>query len=145
MRLDPDTLTYELKPGREGQFKDAFGPKRANITITTRSILEMMYYLSQGIEIPQDHRERGLVTLTEDRDERTFEWSDMTGDLLQVHVMKKRPNSASVAIPYMGHWYYMRESDLNSKSTFNLLELFNIEVRGGAGSNLPVLTLRVGG
>ena len=146
LRLDPDTLSYELTPGREGQFKDALEARRANITITTRSILEMMYYLSQGIEIPQDHMDRGLVTLTQHYDGRPFDWSDMTGDLLKVHVTKKKPNSASVAVPYMGYWYYIRESDLNSKSTFNLLlELFNIEVRGGGGSNLPVLTLGVGG
>jgi len=146
LSLDPDTLSYELKPGREGQFKDALETRRASITITTRSILEMMYYLSQGIEPPQDHMDRGLVTLTQHHDGRPFDWTAMTGDLLQVHVAKHRPKSASVAVPFMGFWYYIHEADLNSKSTCNLLlELFNIEVRGGGGSNLPVLTLGVGG
>ncbi len=91
LSLDPDTLSYELKPGREGQFKDALDTRRANITITTRSILEMMYYLSQGIEPPQDHMDRGLVTLTQHHDGRPFDWTAMTGDLLQVHVAKHRP------------------------------------------------------
>ncbi len=86
------------------------------------------------------------MTLTQHDDGRPFDWSEMTGDLFQVFVSKKRPNCASVAVPYMGYWYYIHEADLSSKSTFNLLlELFNIEVRGGGGSNLPVLALGVGG
>ena len=68
----------------------------------------------------------------------------MTGDLLQVHACKHRPQSAAVAVKYKGYRFYFDDRDLNSQSTFQLLlERFSIEIRGGGGQRLPVLTLGV--
>lgn len=39
---------------------------RNDVVISTRSLLEVMFYLSQGISIPEEHLEQGLVTITVD-------------------------------------------------------------------------------
>ena len=66
----------------------------------------------------------------------------MTGDLFCVRVQRYRPRHAAVAVPYRGYWFYVDETDLDSKSTFNLLlELFNLEIRAGGGAQLPLITI----
>ena len=116
---------------------------REEISINTRSIKEIMYYLSQGIEVPWCHVEQGLVTQTFDEFGQPFDWREMTHDLLQVHVSEVPPKHfAAVSVHYRGHWFYIADSDQSSKSTFNLLiELFNLKVRAGGGAQIPLLTI----
>ena len=71
----------------------------------------------------------------------------LTDGLFRVHSVKsdKRPPNAHVAVPYKGHWFYIDETDQDTKSTFSLLvELSRLELAGKAGPG-PVLTLPVGG
>jgi hypothetical protein len=50
-----------------------------------------------------------------------------------------------VAVQYRGSWFYIDDSDLSSKSTFNLLgQLFELQA-GEAGGSVPLLTLPIGG
>jgi hypothetical protein len=118
---------------------------RKDIVVSTRSLLETMFYLSQGISIPQEHLDAGLVTATVDQDGNPFNWVELTGDLLQVCSCKHRPKNAAVSVKYKGYWFYIDDGDLNSQSTFTLLvELFGIEVRAGGGGGF-LYTLNVGG
>ena len=56
----------------------------------------------------------------------------MTAGLFHVHYSRKRPVDADVAVKHRGYWFYISNCDLNSKSTFNLLqELINLEIRAG--------------
>jgi hypothetical protein len=128
----PQTLPPPLHPG---------------VALQSRSIYEMMYYLSQGVEVPADHLRKGLVNQTHDRAGFVYDWNLLLGDIFRVHVSRWPPRDAYLAVPYRGYWYYVLDSDLESKSTLSLLqELFNLQVRGGAGEgSLPVLTLGVGG
>ena len=118
---------------------------RKDITISTRSVLETMYYLSHAIHVPEEHLQQGLVTITLDHEGNIFDWNEMTGDLLQIFSSKHKPECAAVAVYYNGYWFYIDDRDLESQSTFTLLaELFSIEIQGGGGAQLPVLTLGVG-
>jgi hypothetical protein len=126
-----------------GQLKQR-GKVHDRLHVSNRSFLEVLYFLSQGISIPDEHYEKGLVTVTRHPDGSYFDWTDVTGNLLRVEVSECRPEDASVTVEYRGYWYYIRDSDLNSKSTFNLLlELYNIAIRGGAVGGAPVLTQSV--
>ncbi|MGB1881610.1 MAG: hypothetical protein ACPHTD_12920, partial [Gammaproteobacteria bacterium] len=56
-----------------------------------------------------------------------------------------RPASAAVAVNYRGHWFYIDDSDIDSKSTFALLgQLFALQSDADK-TGAPVLTLPVGG
>jgi len=85
------------------------------------------------------------VTFTVDSEGLPFDWSQMTGSLLRVHSGTWPPVNASVAIEHHGHWFWIDDSDLTSKSTFALLsQLFSLQA-GGASAAAPVLTIPVGG
>lgn len=116
------------------------------LEIATRSVLEIMYYLSHAVQVPCDHLECGLVTATTDHDGNAFDWNRLTGDLLRISVAPRRPKNTAVAVRHRGHWFYIEDHDLQSKATFTLLaQLYNLEIRGGGGANLPILALGIGG
>jgi len=55
------------------------------------------------------------------------------------------PSNALVRVRYRDAWFYIDDSDLDSKSTFTLLDtLFQLQA-GGAQGGVPLLTLPVGG
>ena len=144
--------SYEVKIANGGQiqpYKDRVTELRDDITISTRSILEIMFFLSQGVKVPDEHLNAGIVTITRDQNGDYFDWARLfetgEGSLFEVHVSEERPKCAGVAVEHCGYWHYIDNRDLDTLSTFSLLqELYNIEVQGGGGSNLPVLTLGVG-
>ncbi len=143
--LTPNQPFYEIKLGG-GAIADEQGIGRDGTTIhvATRSLMGALFYLAQAVEVPQSHRDRGLVTQTQDEQGREFDWRLVTGNLLRVHVQALPPTRDAISVRYRGFWYYIDEADLNSKSTFVLLgQLFALQA-GGADSVSPVLTLPVG-
>jgi hypothetical protein len=107
---------------------------RDDIVVSTRSLLEVMYYLSHGVIVPAEHQSQGLVTLTTDQTGAAFDWTDMMHDLFTIHCCKHCPEHAAVAVQYRDYWFYIDERDQDSLSTYTLLiELFGIEVRAGGG------------
>ncbi len=151
LALASDETTYRLRADTNGQLAhphtnrtpDADSSlKRTDLTVSTRSLKEMMFYLSHGIAVPCEDIENGYVQSTFDYEGQPFDWNEMTGDLFHVKVHRRRPREAAVAVKYRDNWFYIDEGDLDSKSTFNLLlELFNLEIRAGGGSQIPLLTI----
>ena len=118
---------------------------RYELDIEPRSLMGTLYYLSHATHIPQEHIESGLVTTTTHEWGDVFDWSDVSGDLLQVCSQRRKPKHAAVAVKYRDYWFYIDDRDLASKSSFTLLlQLFELQAGGGAEGTKPVLTLSVG-
>ena len=121
------------------------GADAGSITIQTRSLNGVLYYLSHAVAVPDAHRDAGLVTLTRRDDGGPFDWSELMSDLFSIRVAEGSPDAAAVRVPYRGHWFYISDADLASKSTFSLLsQLFALQAGSGEGLR-PVLTIPVGG
>ena len=136
-------LTQEaLSPFRSAQAADGL----THLDLETRSLLQALYYVSHGVEVPDAHRARGLVTITRDATGRDFDWQQVMGELFRVRSQSgtERPANAHVAVNYKDHWFYVDETDQDSKSTFSLLvELSRLELTGKSGPG-PQLTLPIG-
>jgi hypothetical protein len=133
----PDNLRFVLTthPSPDNQ---------QHILVDTRSLLGMMYYLSHAAETPEEDRADGKVTLTRYASGKPFNWSDVTGDILKIHSQSTRPAQAAMAVYYRSNWFYIDDSDLQSKSTFSLLaQIFSLQ-SGNAKDKGPVLTLPLG-
>lgn len=152
LELEPGRDYYPVVPDTYGQLKNpatwrleddqATAGRRSELVVSTRSLKEMMFYLAQGIDVPDSHVNKGLITTTLDDSGQVFQWQDMTRDLLQVKVSKLPSIGAAVTVFYRGHWFYIEDHDLNSKATFNLMiELFNLEIRAGGGAQIPLLSI----
>ena len=144
--LEPYQTTYPVKEAPEGQFLRAQGDRPStNVTITTRSILEVMYLLSKTVAVPEEHREKGLVRFTRNPDGSPFDWFAVSGDLFHVCVSKHRPDSAFVAVKYRDYWYYIQDNDLSSKVTINLFnELLRLQKIGGVEGQPAAELCRLG-
>ena len=117
------------------------------IDLETRSLLQALYYVSHGVEIPPEHAAENMATVTRDASGQPFDWSVLMSDLFRVRSVKSDdpPPNAHVAVPYKGHWFYIDQADQDSKSTFSLLlELSRLELTGKAGS-APLFTLPLSG
>lgn len=144
--LVPGQSSYEIRLGYAGRSNSSSSAGRhPAIMVTTRSLMGVLFYLSQAVEVPQRHRDQGLVTTTVDAAGESFDWAWVTGDLLRIHSSRMSPGRAAVAVRHRGYWYYVDDADLTSKSTLALLgQLFALQAGTAAGA-APVFTLPVGG
>jgi hypothetical protein len=136
----------DLEPGRDDFQLTAFpfDRQRNEVGVRCRSLLAVLYFLSQSVELPAPDIQAGLATVTRDDHGRPFDWSKITGRVMTIHSQKERPEKAYVAVRYRGSWFYIADDDQRSKSTFSLLHiLFSLQAATGKGGS-PILTLPVG-
>jgi hypothetical protein len=147
---------FRLKPGlsKYGITTDAVVPFAARggladglevIDLETRSLLQALYFVSHGVEVPPEHVGRRMTRVTADADGNAFDWRRVTEGLFKVSWSKGNgpPRNAHVAVLYHDYWFYIDEADFDTKSTFSLLlELsrLNLEAKGAA----PIFTLPLG-
>jgi hypothetical protein len=115
-----------------------------NINVRFRSLVGVMYFLSQSVQVPEKDVIAGRVTVTTDDNGQPFDWQGVTEGVLTIKSSAEPPDNASVVINYRDSWFYIDDSDLDSKSTFSLLgQVYQLQA-GDAKSVAPVLTLPVG-
>ncbi|MDR1906854.1 MAG: hypothetical protein LBQ03_01385 [Puniceicoccales bacterium] len=115
-----------------------------NLTVRTRSVMEVLFYLSHAVNVPQKDIDVGLVTETKDESGEIFDWSQyLSGEWITVDCSeaRERPQNAFVSIFYRGKWFYIADNDLNAKSTFMFLNyLFNLQ-SGNSMASVPALVI----
>jgi hypothetical protein len=161
LNLDPAVLNSP----EARAFADAFGLKRGRakydvtvdtldpfarssdgftvIDLETRSLLQAMYFVSHGVDIPPEHRATGLARTTLTASGDAFDWRQVTDGLFLVRWSKgdSPPAAAHVAVSYQGYWFYIDATDHDTKATFSLLmELSRLDLQAKPGDR-PLLTL----
>jgi hypothetical protein len=112
--LDPSTTWFEL-------------------ALQNRSMGEIMLYASKSVQVPQEHLTAGLAT----------EEETVLGDALTIRSSKEEPRNAAVAVPFKGHWFFIRDDDLESKLTFTRLNALFAVAAGTVPGSQPILTIPV--
>jgi hypothetical protein len=147
-RLRPGLTQYDITQETLNPFPSTYPPEGVtSLDLETRSLLQALYYVSHGIDIPPEHATGGLVTVTRDVTGQAFDWGQVMHGFFRVHWAQghARPPGAHVAVKYKDYWFYIEDTDQETKSTFSLLmELARLELAGKAGPG-PQLTLPVGG
>lgn len=113
------------------------------LNVVTRSMTDILFYVSQAVEVPAVHKEKNLITITRKPDGTPFDWGQLHQEQIKIRSSKEEPENAYIAIQYRGYWFYLEDSDLDSKSTFLLLEILGDLQAGTTPSAAPVLTLPV--
>jgi hypothetical protein len=124
---------------------DFVNARPGELNVRSRSISSVMYYLSQNVDIPEEHIKAGLVTVTKTLDGTgVFDWSKTpAGAVFKVNFSEEYPENAFIAVPYRNYWFYITDNDLQTKSTFMLLtQLFDLQA-GQTQFSGPTLTLPV--
>jgi len=69
----------------------------------------------------------------------------MLEDVLRIESAPTQPEHAAVSVPYRGGWFYIRDEDLQSKTTFSLLAQLITLQAGPAVAGGAALSFSVGG
>ena len=145
--LRPGLPKYDLKIENLDPFKPNHPRDGVDVLdLETRSLLQVLYFVSKGLDVPVEHMERGFVQSTTDVTGQPFDWRKITSNLFHVYSANKdRPPTAHVAVKYLDYWFYIDKADQDTMATFSLLmQLARLETNGKTGLG-PALTLPLGG
>ncbi|TDQ77677.1 hypothetical protein A8950_3832 [Dongia mobilis] len=107
------------------------------IAMTTRSMLQIMMELGIQAEVPSQDVAEGRALPSGDLQGAV----DAAAPMLHIMSGPQPPVDAYVAVPYRGHWFWIPDTDLRSKTTFaSVMLLFSISDQG-TRSNTPVVTI----
>ncbi len=135
LRLDPQRSVFQVTQRLAGRKPD-------EITIRVRSMLALMGYVAQGVEVPGLHikEERAMKLVARGDDEALAVLFP-----LHVYSQPEEPEEAFVRVRFQDHWFYLKHSDHRSKRAFGLLTyLFQLQAPTPDTTG-PMLTLPVGG
>lgn len=112
--------------------------------IRTRSMLGVLYFIANSIEVPPEHMDLGLARSAVEADGERFDWQRIFADIIEIQFSSEEPEFAFVQTRYRDHWFFIDDRDADSKATFGLLQLlFSLQSTTGSGF-LPLLTLPSG-
>ena len=115
-----------------------------SLPVRTRSLMEVLFFLSHAVQVPSTDIEKGLFEQTVSKDGSLFDWEhQLSGDWLRVFCSdeKKIPDNAYICVRYRNHWFYIADNDFNSKRTFMLVKhLFELQ-SGNPNAAVPSLVI----
>jgi hypothetical protein len=120
LRLAPGRTQYPLVYAHQ-VVEDEGAAHLDHLRVETRSLLGMLFFLAEAVEVPESDTQAGKVTITRSETGELFDWRQVTGGLLRIRAESTRPPGAVIAVRYRGHWFYLDDADLMAKSTFSLL------------------------
>lgn len=147
-KLNPELRSFELSADAVDPFYAGMPPSGLEkLDLETRSLLQVLFFVAHGVEVPAEHSASGIAPSTGFSGEAAFDWSRVMHGLIAIKHCKGRrpPACASVAIQYKDYWFYIDDRDRNSKATFCLLlEVSRLELNTPENTG-PMLTLPLGG
>lgn len=134
--LDPSAELIKLDTLAHLRRKDALG-------LEMRSLAGISFFLSHGVQVPEEDALAGVVRTTSSADGKPFNWNEIFENFFIVHSQNERPNTAAVAVNYRGKWFYIDDTDIQTKYTFMLLRQLTQLQGGKTQTSGPLLTLPV--
>ena len=134
--LAPDSELITLDTISHARRKDALG-------LEMRSLAGISFFLSHGVQVPDEDVLGGIVRTTKTDDSEPFNWNEIFEDFFIVHSQTERPTKAAVSANYRGKWFYIADTDIQTKYTFMLLRQLMQLQAGKTQTSGPLLTLPV--
>jgi hypothetical protein len=133
-----------LKPDlqRLAVYYGGYSGKPDEISMMTRSMLQVMLELAAGVQVPQsdDSEHRVNPGLVEGKTR-----APQTTPAVNILSGKTEPTDTSVAVQYGGRWFWISDTDIRSKDMFGaVMLLFSISDIGLKGSG-PIVTIPANG
>jgi len=122
LNLDPDLNSFPILYGQVRQ-------GREEIVMQTHSMLEILLHVSWYMEVPTEHIAEVPAFQPDD------------GPLLRINALSSRPETGYVAIKTRDHWYAIDDRDLDSKSTFGIIQVLLSLARDGSQAVAPLISI----
>jgi len=130
LNLDPALGEYPIVFGR-------YPTKPNEISIQTRSMMQVMAEYASYVDVPESDVAEGRVGAP-----REGFVSDNWHPIIRVRNGESRPEDAYVAVNYRDHWFWVADTDLDSKGSLAfLMVLFASTEKEGDGQATPIITI----
>lgn len=120
--------------------------KRNVAFVNFRSVYGILTFLSNSVQVPPADLKKCRSYITTYEDGRPYDWRKVMKGIMTIYSSKELPRNAFVRTKFNGYWFYISNSDLDSKRTFTLASRLLILTAGrdkGPSQTTPVLTLPV--
>ena len=111
------------------------------VYIETRTVMSLLNFLSKGVSVPAHDIANHQVKMTYFSDGTLFNWHDVTKHIICIKSSRGKPENAFVSVNYRGSWFYVSETDFESKESLNLLAIIMGIYQTKLPVNLPVFTI----
>jgi hypothetical protein len=129
LALAPDTNEFRV---RFGQLR----ARKGEISLLTRSLLQILVDLGAFVDVPEADLKAG----------RAPAGAEIKGGTGRLHINygKDRPEGPYVAVAYREGWFWIDDTDLDSKRSFSLVLLLSTLAETGGRESLPLVTIPAG-
>lgn len=109
-----------------------------DVTIRVRSLLDLMGYLSGGVQIPPDHFDRLIGRPTAEQ--------QIASELVPLRIQSgpELPEDVFVGVNYLDRWFWIDAADDQSKESFGLLTYLFLMMAPRPEGSGPLLTVPTG-
>jgi len=134
--VDTGGSGIEQLRSESGKLSQVFDPETrlAEIVLNNRSMMEVLYFASTSVEVPDSDLGQGVARHATQR---------VDSDLMTIHSSTVEPAKSWIKIKYRNTWFYIDDNDLNSRASFTLLDALFASVVGNVPGAKPLLTLPV--
>lgn len=129
--------------GQPLRLRQAFGVPTDDKTLAlaTRSLFSAIYHISRQVDVPAAHLQAGIAAPVPGIDSLSSGATAALQRLFHVRSSEQKPEDAAVKVFYRDAWFYIADTDHDSKTTFALLSML-ITLQSGASSGvMPVISL----
>ena len=132
--------------GQPIRLRPAFGAPvdGKTLAIATRSLFSVIYHLSRHVDAPQTDIEDGIVSPAPDSYAESSGGTSALSRLFRVRSSELEPEVASVKVFYRDTWFYIEDTDQDSKTTFALLSMLITLQSGDTIGVTPLISLPTG-
>jgi len=137
--LEVCRLLQILPDGKPIRMQRAVGSRDATgnyLSIVTRSLFSSLYYLSNGVEPPVADTTSGVLQPRAIRG-GIFDG----GDLFKVRSSDSMPTNAAIRVRYRDRWFYVPDSDPDTRTTFALLSILLLLQSSDTTKMSPLISL----
>lgn len=125
LELDPTASEFEISYGFIQQ-------NNTELVIRSRSILQIMIEMAGHTHIPAAHEAAGICASRIDTPKDNG---------FVIHSSQEEPDTSAVKVFYRDYWYYISDSDLDSKRIFGFMMLLFSLTESGENTGLPLVTI----
>lgn len=146
--MKKNTATLIAGPSKTLFIDEGIPPGATNIVfIKMRSIYGILTFLSHTVQIPASDIKAGFTQHILDKNGNPINWTPIMKGLMTIYSSDQEPEDAFVKVQVHGHWFYIKNTDIDSKTTFSLIMRLislsgGLEVSGGQQSG-PTLSLPI--
>lgn len=126
-------------PAEQQRFTLIYSPVRGasnELAVNSRSMLQIMLAFASYVDVPAQHLAGTLATPALDD-----AGADGRAQPVRIHSGTERPASAFAAVRYRDHWFWVDDSDLQTKRAFTAVMFFFTLAETGGNDKLPLVTI----